>query len=399
MPNYNQLKLAVKKITGKPALSLTVEEAKLAKEKRPKDFLAYQKLRKTYTADWKALLQSFVGQKLVPYAKLAAKFKSAGYTDVLSEGFEGFVDNAGKMYTKNKELLNGAPRFAFYPKIKMNPNYGKRGGDNWVCQGVKVDGTAGGYFYTTEFFKAQSKKKFARVRKLDLPAIRKKWLPQVRKFDITSRESVASIILELLWQFTARVGTPGNTTLGVATLLVRNATATSTGITLRYKGKDEVNTVHKLVNSNIEHRPLIAALRKLMANKVPKDNLFTLEKPDGTRGKVMSVSANRHFHKCGAPADVRVHKIRTWRGTQIFNAAIEPVLANPPANLAEAKRLFKAAAEQVGKALNHVRRTQTGDKVTGATALGSYVDSDAQIRYWKTLGYPLPPKLAKAAQS
>jgi hypothetical protein len=55
---------------------------------------------------------------------------------------------------------------------------------------------------------------------------------------------------------------------------------------------------------------------------------------------------------------------------------------------------FKAAAEKVGKMLNHVRRTTAGDKVTGVTALNSYIDASLQIMYWEELGYPLPPKLA-----
>jgi len=68
---------------------------------------------------------------------------------------------------------------------------------------------------------------------------------------------------------------------------------------------------------------------------------------------------------------------------------------NRPKNLAQAKAAYKAAAEAVGKSLNHIRASSTGDKVTGVTALNSYVDPGLQILYWQELGYPVPAKLQK----
>lgn len=398
MPSHPSLRKLVKKFVGRDDVSLSVDEAKTAKELYPEDYAEYLRQRKAYTSEWKSVASSLC-KKFLPYETLYQRLAAAGFDNVITAGFTGLIGPDLKLYTKDQELIDGVPSVSFYPSVVMNPAYGKEGADQWVFRGIKADGTKGGYFYTTAFKHAQHIDKHTKVRTLDVPAIRKKWLPKVKRFDIEEVTCVTATVLEMLWQFTARVGTVGNATFGISTLLVKHVTITPKGIVIKYKGKDSVATTHKLLPSVLEHRPLIKNIIALVDGKTGANPLFTVVR-DGVHKRILPATVNKYWRMCGAPEDVGVHKIRTWRGTNAFYEIITAALQNKrPKTLAEARALFKRAAEQVGAMLNHVRSTAAGDKVTGITALNSYIDADIQVMYWQELGYELPPKLAKYAMA
>jgi uncharacterized membrane protein len=370
-----------------------MSEAKTAKEMYPDLYPEYLRERKQFNADWKEIAQNFCKGKYVPYQKLEAVLKAKGYDDVISTGFTGLIGPDLKLYTNERELIEGVPSASFYPSVEMNEN--PEPGE-FIFRGIKVDGTPGGYFYKAEDKHQSRVSKHSKVRELDVPSIRKKWLPRVKKFEIDDPKCVAATVLELLYLFTARIGTLGNSTYGISTLLVKHVTVKpNNSIILRYKGKDSVNTTHVLVPTNKDHKPVIAAILQLIEDKEPKDPLFTVDRPGGKKIRMYPTNVNKYWHICGAPDDVTVHKIRTWFGTRVFYEVVTELLTTKrPKTLSQAKMEFKAAAEKVGKMLNHVRRTTAGDKVTGVTALNSYIDASLQIMYWEELGYPLPPKLA-----
>jgi len=88
---------------------------------------------------------------------------------------------------------------------------------------------------------------------------------------------------------------------------------------------------------------------------------------------------------------VTVHKIRTFRGTHLFNELMEKTLEKPPKDERKALEIFMKMGEQVGKLLNHVRTLSSGGtKVTGTTALVNYIDPAAQIHFFRTLGFRIP---------
>lgn len=405
-----QLEKLVQKLVGRDDTAMTPDEAARVRDVNPDAYRTYLALRREFNQSWKDALAAYVrksGKHVVPFKDVNEFLRLNGIDHMLPVGFTGLVDDLGRFYTNKGKLIEGVPSAVNFPAVEMNPNYGKPDGGDWVFMAKRPDGSAGPYFYTSDFKKSQSAAKFAKVGELakKIDGMRRKWLTQVKNFDPDNVNSVAATILEILYEFSARIGSSGNAaagsaTFGVATLLVKHATITPDGsITLRYKGKDGVPTTHKITAQTPEGRLLIRNLNDLMVGKGPKDRLFTVKK--GNRlVAVTPAQVNQMFKACGAPADTTVHKLRTLKGSTLFKAAMdEQFEKRKPKDEKQAMALFKALAEKVGKALNHVRNGAGGTKVTGATALQAYIDPMVQLEYWNTLGFRVPKFLEKFDQA
>ena len=403
-----QLEKLIKQLVGRSDTAMTPEEAARVRDVNPEQYKVYLGLRKEFNQSWKDALAAYIrksGKDVVPFKEVNEYLRLNGIDHMLPVGFTGLVDDMGRFYTNKGKMIEGVPSAVNLPAVEMNPNYGKAEGGDWVFMAKRPDGSAGPYFYTSEFKKARSSAKFAKVGELakKIGSMRQKWMAQVKNFDPDNVHSVASTILEILYEFSARVGSVGNAaagsaTFGVSTLLVKHATITPDGsITLRYKGKDGVPTTHKITSTTVEGKLLIRNLNDLMVGKEPKDRLFTVKK--GNRLiPVSPAQVNEMFKACGAPADTTVHKLRTLKGSTLFKAAMDDQFEKKkPKDEKQAMVLFKALAEKVGKALNHVRNGAGGAKVTGATALQAYIDPLVQCAFWETLGFRVPKYLEKFA--
>lgn len=393
---------------GRKDTAMVPEEAVQMKDTQPEVYKEYLALRREFNQAWKDALAAYVrksGKHTVPFKELSDYFKLQGIDHMLPVGFTGHVDDMGRFYTNKGEMIAGVPAAVNFPTIRMNPSFGKPDGGDWVFMAVRPDGSAGPYFYTETFKKGQSAAKFEKVAQLShkIEGMRKKWLARVKTFDIENVQSVASTILEILYEFSARVGSAGNaaggsSTYGVSTLLVKHATITPDGaITLRYKGKDGVPTTHKITKATPEGKWLIENLNELLEGKGPRDRIFTINKSN-RQLPVTANQVNQMFKAAGAPEGVTVHKLRTIRGTTVFAEAMEAMLEKKkPKDQRQAQDMFMKLAEQVGKVLNHVRNGAGGSKVTGATALQAYIDPQVQIAYWETVGMRMPKYLEKFA--
>lgn len=405
-----QLEKLIQKLVGRDDTAMTPEEAARVRDVNPEEYKVYLGLRKEFNQSWKDALAAYVrksGRDVVPFKEVNEYLRLNGIDHMLPVGFTGLVDDMGRFYTNKGKMIEGVPSAVNFPAVEMNLNYGKAEGGDWVFMAKRPDGSAGPYFYTSEFKKARSSAKFAKVGELakKIGSMRQKWMAPVKNFDPDNVHSVAGTILEILYEFSARVGSVGNAaagsaTFGVSTLLVKHATITPDGsITLRYKGKDGVPTTHKITKATAEGKALIKNLNDLMVGKDPKERLFTVKKGN----RVVPVSpaqVNEMFKACGAPADTTVHKLRTLKGSTLFKAAMdEQFEKKKPKDEKQAMLLFKALAEKVGKALNHVRNGAGGTKVTGATALQAYIDPMVQLEYWNTLGFRVPKFLEKFDQA
>ena len=371
------LRKIVKSLVGREDVSLSLPESQLIKETNPK----------SHNDSFKAMLMNYVRaqkKKLVPYQQAYAYLYAQGFTHSMVPGFTGLIDDQGKWYTLDGKVLGGVPNLMTYSHVLMNP--GKDKEQQWVFKAIKHDGGAA-YGYTDEFKKSQSKAKYERVRGLlkKIPAIRKKWLTEVQHFNIEDKQSVAAVILELLYSFAARVGSaPGR---GVATLVASQARTTQQGINLAYLGKDSIPTKHVLKDSDPIHKRLIEALTQLLKDKKGNEYIFTYE----VQGKLAA------FRAFGAPAELSVHKIRTCRGTFTFLQLVEQdKTKRPPKDEKEALLRYERMTEEVGKLLNHKRGVGgSNEKVTGTTAAGSYIDGDAQLDLWSSWGFRPPKALEK----
>jgi len=142
-----------------------------------------------------------------------------------------------------------------------------------------------------------------------------------------------------------------------------------------------------------------AAIIQMLQGKTAKDPLFTYVKPTGRPIRVTGTQVNALFKSMGAPNGTTVHKLRTAKGTHVFQQLMQEVFEKkPPKDEKAAMVVFQKMAEAVGKILNHVRNGASGTKVTGTTALNAYIDPAAQLMYWQTLGFRIPAYLEKFDQ-
>lgn len=393
----NSLRQTVKALVGRDGTHLSLDESRMLKETNPKQYAKYLQLRKTHNESFKASLTNYVrhtGQTLVPYEQAFKAMFAEGFTHSMVPGFRGLIDDQGRWYNKDKELIGGVPNLSTYTHVVMNPKTDPEA--KWEFKAVKGDGGVA-YGYTANFRREQSNAKYENVADLmtKLPAIRKKWMQHVRNFDISSKISVCAVVLEVLYSYAARIGSaPGR---GAGTLLVKNASVTQQGVNLAYIGKDSIPTKHIIKSSeSVEHKYLVLALKQLMEGKTPSSFLYTTE-INGKFARVGPSDVNKAFRMFGAPAEVTVHKLRTCRGTTLFRQLCEKDEGRRlPSNDKEAMKRYKEMTEQVGKLLNHKRGVGlVTEKVTGTTAATSYIDSSAQLALWARWGYRPPLVLEK----
>lgn len=393
----NALRNSVKSLVGRSGTHLTVDEAHLLRETNPTEYEKYAALRKQHNGAFKASLTNYVRdtqEKLVDYTSAYNEMWEQGFTHSMVPGFKGMIDDQGRWYTKAGELIGGVPNLTTYAKVVMNPKSDPDAA--WEFKAIKPDGSYA-YYYTAAFRRQQSDAKFENVAQLmsNIKKIRSKWIQRVKKFDIANKLDVCAVILEILFTNAARIGSqPGR---GAGTLLVKNASETQAGVNLAYIGKDSIPTKHIVKRAgSVENAALVDALLQLMADKKPSEFLFTYEAA-GKRVRVAPSSVNKAFKYFGAPADVTVHKLRTCRGTSLFKILMDKdEERRPPTTEKDAIKRYRDMTEQVGKLLNHKRGVgSANEKVTGATAAISYIDSSLQLALFSRWGFRPPTALEK----
>lgn len=412
-PLVKRLSKIVERFTGKnlPAFQ-SLEESAAAKVQDPELYKEYLALRREFNQVWKDALSTFVRQsnkKTVPFADMEAFFNKRGIQHSMPVGFTGKIDANGKWYDSHDNKLTPPPGANMFPRVRMNT----KGNGSWVAQGIGLDGTPGKMIYKVDDVRERRLQKFQNVQDFmgTVDKIRAKWLrlihPNATKsggvFDLHA-ESVAALVLELVFKFSARIGgrgeTDGQTTYGMSTLLRKHYHSRQNGFTLKYPGKAGVMTTHKFVARTPQDRFIIELMEYLVAESPPNYPLFWFQR--GNQFKAVTPAlVNQLFKKLGAQG-VTVRNLRTYHGTRIFMEEVAKIQKRYPkvSSLKQAVDLLKLAAVKVGKALNHVRRSSDGsDVVTPATALGSYIDLTKQIEFFQFYGLPLPKTLEKVGMA
>ncbi len=380
------------------------------RENEPDSLKLVNKYRRQYNQVWKDELADWAADGPVGYPDFLEHLDSKGIDHSLPTGFEGLIDKDRRWLTQNHEVINGVPSGYMFPKVVMNPRYGSEKA-KWVFVSVRADGSIGGHFYTVDQTKTQRKKKFEKVSDLldNIDAMRKKWLKLIQNFDATRKKTVAAVILELIYTFSARVGTEGNgtshrqvaKTYGMSTLRAKHFRMGKNGnATLSYLGKDAVKTKHMLDGGNGQERlrdKIVGILRHLAEDKMPRDPLFTYKLKDGRFKPVRNSVVNDLFKELGG-GETTVHKLRTYHATKLANELVEEFKTKRKRfnNQKDAILALTKIAEKVGKKLNHIRRTKEGKQVvTGATALANYIDPALQVSFYEHYSIELPKSLQK----
>ena len=396
-PVNKKLNELIRKMTGKPGLGfVTSEEREHAAQKFPNLYKEYLAVRREFTNIWKGFLANLVresGKKIIPYQEALKRMKAAGINHMLPLGFKGGIDAAGRWYSPFGELMNINPNAAMYPTVVMNPEY-TEGADTWICQAIYADGTGGARGYTKISRRDRADEKFAAVRDFVpvVDKIRKKWIVGLKQFDVHKPETIACLILELLFQTSARVG-HFSAVRKKNYLPIQNGH----GFQLKYQGKAGVLTKHKYVGVDPLSKFVVKCVAQLAEDKKPNDFLFTAQGRSGFK-RIPPALINAMFRKLGAQG-ISVHKLRTYNGTKLFNAEMDKIYARRK-NLTpkEAIDILKAVATKVGKLLNHVKTSKDGSTVaTPATALASYIDISAQVAFFQHYELPMPKALERFA--
>lgn len=394
----------VQKMTGvRGRESLPADLAEKARAKYPELYKEYLGARRGMNKVVEDEISNFVrdsGGRMVDYSSLLKYLKSKGIKHFLPEGFTGKIDAVKRVYTKDGEEVASLPTANMFPTVKMN----EAGKGDWIYQAVREDGSPGNYFYTKKFTKQRVAEKYEKVKDLskNFDRIRTSWKIGVLKYDESSPYSTAAVILELLYQFSARIGSLGNSaggsaTYGLGTLRVKHVTPTPNGFVMRYKGKDGVPAIHKYEGVDPLSKRVVSIVKNLLKGKGPSDLVWTVKTPAGDDKFVPPAIVNRVFKTLGS-GQATIHKLRTLRGTSIFNAEVAKIYESRKSitSQSEALALIKAIATKVGKELNHVRRGVAGTKVSPNTALSSYIDVSSQIAFFQHYGLPLPNYLARS---
>lgn len=397
----NPLKKIVKAVGKRDGDVLTTEEREKLKAKSPKLLKEYTRLRQQFANVWKDELRNLVnksGHPLIDFAYAIAYLKSQGVTNPLPTTFEGNIDSNGRLYTSKGKLILNVPTPEF--TVKMNPDYDPSTDDSFVFTTYGKDGKISQYVYTKDYKAKAIQQKFQKVDALDkeIDSIRKKWLSYVKKGGDTP-QAVASTVLEMLYSFSARIGSMGNaaggvSTQGISTLLVKNVKVLPNGIVFTYLGKDAVKQVHVLQGSDPEVKFMTSNIKALLKGKLVKDRLFTFKHGD----KVYPMTGNlvnKWFHSLGAPQDITVHKLRHVRGSRLFSQLLEANEDNifnskKPLTQAQADNMLKELATKVGSMLGHVRGIGTEQKATGSTAIQNYIAPGLMLAYYSRLGLRVP---------
>lgn len=386
---------------------LTVDEGKAAKEADPDKYKEYLALRRKHSQAWKNTVSELVrgsGKKTLPFKDVVKALDAKGFEHSMPTGFTGRIDADANWYTNDEKLITGVPAAALFPRVVMNTS----GSGDWIFVAIREDGTQGNYFYSKEQKNKNDSDKFAFTSDFikKLPSYRKKWLVNIRQpFDYTSVNALASVVIELLYLSSQRVGTTagGNASgagFGMSSILTKMVTVRPNGsVLISYAGKDGIPFKFTLLPGTAVDKTITTVLAKLTKGKKPRDPVFTRPTKNGTSWVPLGAGAVTKYFK-SITGGANIHKLRTAAGTGLFKDIIEGYYSayeGKTLKPALVQDLVKKAALQVAKKLGHYTRdASTGSlSLSPGTSLKNYIDPTLQVEFFQHFGVPIPPYLEK----
>lgn len=377
-----QLKALVKKVTKKSGQTkLTADEAKKLRDENPELYKAYNKLRQTSLSVYKNFIKSLVrssGKTKLEYRKVLDALKKEKIEHTLPEGFTGFIDENMDFYTTTGQMIKGRPA----GDVVMNPAYNPDEDNSYVFTAKTPMGQA--YFYTVDFKQEKQTKKFENVGNLEknIKGIQAKWQSDLRNAPKENTRLQAAQ-LELMFRFAARSGT-GKGATGITTLLNKHVKPNSAGgVTITYTGKKGAAQKHVLLPNKPLDKYLIKLILSKKAEGGPNDPLWTY----GANSKALPVSSTANYLKqiSGDP-NAKLHYVRHILGTKLARDILKRSPLKKGVSQSAAEKWYKDAMKKVGEELVH----SIGGKVTGTTAIQSYIDIGLQQQFFKDLGLRVP---------
>lgn len=359
----------------------------------------YLELRRDVTATFKKALTNMVRGSNQPYLPLRDVINSLdaqGIVHNLPSGFVGNIDDLGRFYTTEGKRLLQTPS----GDVRMNPKYDPKKDNAYVCEFTPAFAQKPTRGYTEDYRTSAKTAKFDIVSDVmpKLPALTKKWLPDMRKAT-TSREGLLATLCEFIYDTSARVGnknaaTGGEKTYGATQLLVKHFkfNTQGNGATITYIGKSGGKQAHKVKFTSVRGRQLGEALKKLVEGKAPNDPVFTFKDKQVTGAMI-----NRYLHTLGFPRSFTIHKLRTARGTVMASTLLKdsPFKKGGTWKDRDVHKWLETELLKIGSELGHM----SGDKVTSATAIQNYISPELLEEFYGNLGIRPSAKVQKAIDS
>jgi len=371
-------------LTGRPIKNgfyIPPSEIQTIREKHPKLWDQYAQLSKVINAYVKQEVRNYVRSSTthkMPIDQVAKHLESKGVYHNLPRGFiGGQVDDNYKFYTKEGRFIEGIPAGL----MVMNPKYDPKEDNTYVM--VHMSGNP--KFRTSDFNKKNKEERHAVVQEFidGEKGYRNKW-----RGDLSSRDEkkrILSAMVELLYATSSRIGgvankTKGEPTYGLSTLRTEFVKVKPNEILFDYIGKKGAPQFARYKTNTPEGQKVRKTMLKLLEGKKKGDLVFETTK------HYNAVAVNSYLRALGIP--ITAHKFRHIQGTKMANE----ILANHPFNKkdmpkeSEVNKWFKEEMTKIGEVLHH----RTGEKVTGSTAIKSYIDPVVIHEFYNKLGIRAP---------
>lgn len=403
LDSVTRLVTLVEQLTGRRDLKLTELEKEKLRVDNPEEYALVLELRRNILGVAKQFIRMLVRKAggMMRYSNVLAELQDAYVFHDLpaAENWDGYIDEEGNLYTKEKKQIKGKPGFT----IVGNPAYDPKKNDTYVFS-VQTSMGNTQYFYTVDAVQGWKEERFEAVEDFApiVSEVRDNWLRDV--FATQHKIKTLAVICELLYWASARIGSVknnvrGEQTFGISTIQGRHVERTGNSLVIDYVGKTGVHQHHILTPKTREQKEVAKAV--LAWAKEAGDEGYVFDLVAGRHSTPpTNTTINNYFKSKGAT--VTVHKLRHARAATIMDRLMRSkqncpyfryskdgsrtlIQAQKPTQQ-EAEALYRNLAKEVGKELGHT----AGEKVTEMTAINNYVPPETTLTFFNDLKLRTP---------
>lgn len=402
--HLGELKHLVNRFVKRNDTHLTANEKKTIKARDPERLKRYDELKKKVRLSWESFIRGMIREnngKPVKVIDARKELDANGvkhHPEIDSNGMEKLrIGENGNFYTMDGTELMMKP--ASNLTIKFNPKWDYKTDNTYV---LKFRSPFSGHHEKRgELWTAVRSVKFNTDNRTNnyqdvldaiphVPGSQAIWLKDLHGNDLTRR--IHGAMTEIQYHFAARIGTIGNSTVGLSTLTLDHVTINDGSVILKYIGKDSKPQRHLLkagVDDDMD--ACIAVIKKLVRGKSRKDYLWT----DAQGKHITPTNANAYLRgRCKFP--LTGEKFRNVRGTELMQNMLTEAKIPKNASQADVANRVKKMALSVGELLGHVRTNKEGNlENTANTAIKSYIVPTLIHDFFKARGLQTPKWVPK----
>lgn len=387
-----QVHSITKRLVGEELDVLPLDKAQVARAQHPELYKKYLAIRRDINTHTKQAISTICRTNGGPMdvKDLRDALTKRGILNSIPTGFVGKMDESG-YYTVFGEKIEGAP----VGDVAMNPAYTK-GSTKYVFKTRAPGAKTWQTIYTKDAKGTSTEQKYAKTAEAiaQLEKARELWRRDLMGNDYDYGKPMGALV-EMLYLTQARIGTEGNeaeggSTYGLTTLLGEHYIFKGNKVFLKYRGKKGARQEHVIDASTDKwSKELVSYLADIWDDADNDEQMFGYS--------AREVNA---YIKTRLKLNITAHKFRTIRGTLLMEELLEAAKKKLGENPTEKAILveFNKAAEEVGAVLGHSNKTPDGgSKITGSTAIKSYISPAVMLEYFAHYGVRPPVAVERLA--